>query len=81
MSVLERTVSAIERTHADLATLNPNFLLFIALFFCRPYVGRHYFEQKHDFLSFLSRCFVFHCKFKCFMILIQFIIVFVIMRG
>jgi hypothetical protein len=47
-------MSAIERTHTNLASLNPNFsLLFIELFFCEPYVGRRCREYIFDFVSFL----------------------------
>ena len=63
MSALEHTVSAIKRTHADLATLNPNFLLFIAFLFCKPNVWSR--RRKHIFnlVSFLSLTHISFCKF------------------
>ena len=81
LSVLERTVSAIDRTHTDLAAPNSSFFIIYITFSFVTLHRRHRLELKFDLLSFLCLFFNSFVSFVIFMLSIDFMMSFVNMRG
>ena len=82
-SVLERTLSAIEHTRADLAEHKKTLVIIIntCFSFVNPTLGGTVESKNTTFV--VSKPFrtLFYCKFCFFMYLIDFSMFFVIMRG
>ena len=82
LCALERTLSAIERTRADLAMQKPQFfIIYSILFSCNLMEGWAVESKNTTFVVRKPFQMLFYCKFRFLMISMDIIMFFVVMRG